>query len=64
MAKGPPINVEMRSEDAKTLISLRLPIRYRNQLAQKAYDERVSMNQLLLDAIEGVYPPDGEDRRD
>lgn len=43
--------------DAKVVMSLRLPLLYRNQLAEMASESRVSLNQLVLDALEKEYPP-------
>lgn len=55
---------QLTSEDAKVLVSLRMPLRYRNQLARIATDTRTSLNYLLLEAIEKEYPPDDADRGD
>jgi hypothetical protein len=55
---------QLKTEDAKTLVSLRMEIRYRNQLARISNERRVSLNQLMLDAVEKEYPPDGADRGD
>ena len=54
----------LRPEDAKTVISLRMRTSYRNQLAQLADEQRVSLNQLLMNAIEKEHPPHVADRGD
>jgi len=50
---------QLSAEDAKTLVSVRMLVTYRNQLARTANELRVSLNQMILDAIEKEYPPDG-----
>ena len=42
----------------KVLIQVRVPAVYRNQLAKISVDTGISMNQLILTALEATYPPE------
>ena len=44
-------------ESIKILVSVRMAVRYRNQLAAEANGRGVSMNQLMLNALEAAVPP-------
>lgn len=48
---------QINPDEAKVLVSLRMPVSYRNQLAKQAYDEHLSFNQFLMYAIEKEHPP-------
>jgi hypothetical protein len=55
---------QLNAEDAKVVLSLRMRLDYRNKLARIASESRVSLNQLMLEAIERSFPPDVADSGD
>lgn len=48
---------EILPEEVKVTMNVRVPLSYRNQLVERAAAQGISLNALLVHAIENAVPP-------
>ena len=62
MAKGMHVRPDLRTRldplDTPVQLNIKIPWHYREQLSQKAIDERMSLTRLIVTALVRAYPPE------